>query len=82
MSYTSGEHVVVYPGTVIGEGSVLGDHAVLGKQPVLGGNSTARRDALPPLELGAGCTVSTGALTAWWGCHGGSRGSRTVSIAA
>ena len=62
MSETRGEHVVVYPGTVLGEGCALGDHAVLGKQPVLGGGSTASRDPLPPLELGAGCTVSTGAI--------------------
>lgn len=62
MSYAAGEHVVVYPGTVIGEGSVLGDHAIVGKQPVLAASSTAKRDPLPPLDIGAGCTISAAAI--------------------
>ena len=49
---------VVYPGTVIGEGCVIGDHAVVGKQPALSPRSTAPRDELPPLEIGAGTIVS------------------------
>jgi acetyltransferase-like isoleucine patch superfamily enzyme len=62
LSYTLGENVVVYPGTVIGDGCVIGDNAVLGKQPSLSPRSTARRDPLPPLELGPGTIVSTGAI--------------------
>ncbi|HET7856547.1 MAG TPA: acyltransferase [Gaiellaceae bacterium] len=62
MSYTAGENVVVYPGTVIGDGCVLGDNAVVGKVPALSPRSTARSEELPPLELGPGSVVSTGAV--------------------
>ena len=62
MNYVSGEYVVVYPETVIGNGTVLGDHAVVGKQPVLAGRSTASREPLPPLEIGSDCTISAGAI--------------------
>jgi acetyltransferase-like isoleucine patch superfamily enzyme len=57
-----GEHVVVYPGTVIGPGCKLLDGAVVGKQPALSPRSTARREPLPPAELGPGTIVSTGAI--------------------
>jgi acetyltransferase-like isoleucine patch superfamily enzyme len=53
---------IVYPGTVVGEGCRILDYAVVGKQPTLGPRSTAKRDELPPLELGAGTVVSTGAI--------------------
>ena len=53
---------IVYPGTVLGEGCRILDYAVVGKQPTLGPRSTAKRDELPPLELGAGTIVSTGAI--------------------
>jgi acetyltransferase-like isoleucine patch superfamily enzyme len=56
------ETAVVYPGTVVGEGCVIGDHAVVGKQPALSPRSTAAREELPPLELGAGSIVSAGAI--------------------
>jgi acetyltransferase-like isoleucine patch superfamily enzyme len=62
VSYTVGENVVIYPGTIIGDGCRIGDNAVLGKEPVLSPRSTARRQPLPPLELGPGTTVSTGAI--------------------
>ena len=62
MAYSLGENVVIYPGTVIGEGCRIADNAVLGKQPVLSPRSTTRRDHLPPLELGPGTVVSTGAI--------------------
>ncbi len=62
MSFTTGEHVVIYPGTVIGDGCVIADGVVLGKQPSLSPRSTAKREELPPLELGAGTIVSTGAI--------------------
>jgi acetyltransferase-like isoleucine patch superfamily enzyme len=61
VAYTAGQNVVVYPGTVIGDGCRIGDNAVLGKQPTLSPRSTARREPLPPLELGAGTVVATGA---------------------
>jgi acetyltransferase-like isoleucine patch superfamily enzyme len=60
--YEAGENVVVYPGTVIGDGCRIGDNVVLGKQPALSPRSTAAREELPPLELGAGTIVSTGAV--------------------
>jgi acetyltransferase-like isoleucine patch superfamily enzyme len=56
------ETAVVYPGTVIGEGCKILDYAVVGKQPTLSPRSTAKREELPPLELGAGTIVSTGAV--------------------
>jgi acetyltransferase-like isoleucine patch superfamily enzyme len=53
---------IVYPGTVLGEGCTVLDYAVVGKQPTLSPRSTAKREELPPLELGAGTIVSTGAI--------------------
>ena len=53
---------IVYPGTVLGEGCRILDGAVVGKQPALSPRSTAAREELPPAELGAGTTVSTGAI--------------------
>jgi acetyltransferase-like isoleucine patch superfamily enzyme len=61
-TYETGENVVIYPGTVIGDGCRIGDNVVLGKQPALSPRSTTRREELPPLELGAGTIVSTGAV--------------------
>ena len=62
MSYEVAETAVVYPGTVIGDGCQILDYAVVGKQPTLSPRSTAKKEALPPLELGAGTIVSTGAV--------------------
>jgi acetyltransferase-like isoleucine patch superfamily enzyme len=56
------ETAIVYPGTILGEGCRILDYAVVGKQPTLGLRSTAKQDELPPLELGAGTIVSTGAI--------------------
>jgi acetyltransferase-like isoleucine patch superfamily enzyme len=56
------ETAIVYPGTVIGEGCQILDYAVVGKQPTLSPRSTAKREELPPLELGAGTIVSTGGV--------------------
>jgi acetyltransferase-like isoleucine patch superfamily enzyme len=53
---------IVYPGTVLGEGCKILDYAVVGKQPTLSPRSTAKLEELPPLELGAGTIVSTGAV--------------------
>ena len=53
---------VVYPGTVVGEGCRILDYAVVGKQPTLSPRSTAKQEELPPLELGVGTIVSTGAI--------------------
>jgi acetyltransferase-like isoleucine patch superfamily enzyme len=53
---------VVYPGTVVGDGCRILDYAVVGKPPVLGPRSTAKQEDLPPLELGPGTIVSTGAI--------------------
>ena len=62
MSYHAAETAVVYPGTVIGDGCQILDYAVVGKQPTLSPRSTAKQEQLPPLELGAGTIVSTGAV--------------------
>jgi acetyltransferase-like isoleucine patch superfamily enzyme len=62
VSYQVAETAVVYPGTVIGDGCQILDYAVVGKQPTLSPRSTAKREDLPPLELGAGTIVSTGAV--------------------
>jgi acetyltransferase-like isoleucine patch superfamily enzyme len=52
----------VYPGTVLGAGVRVLENAVVGKQPALGPRSTAKRDPLPPAEIGEGTVVSTGAI--------------------
>jgi acetyltransferase-like isoleucine patch superfamily enzyme len=53
---------VVLPGTVVGEGCRILDYAVVGKQPVLSPRSTTAAEDLPPLVLGPGTVVSTGAI--------------------
>jgi acetyltransferase-like isoleucine patch superfamily enzyme len=53
---------IVYPGTVVGEDCKILDYAVVGKQPTLSPRSTAKREDLPPLVLGPGTIVSTGAV--------------------
>jgi acetyltransferase-like isoleucine patch superfamily enzyme len=53
---------IVYPGTVLGDGCRILDGAVVGKQPTLSPRSTAKREELPPAELGPGTVVSTGAI--------------------
>jgi acetyltransferase-like isoleucine patch superfamily enzyme len=53
---------IVYPGTVIGDGCKILDGAVVGKQPTLSPRSTTKQEELPPLELGRGTIVSTGAV--------------------
>ena len=53
---------VVHPGTVLGEGVTVLEHAVVGKQPSLSPRSTAKREELPPTEIGDGTVVSTGAI--------------------
>jgi acetyltransferase-like isoleucine patch superfamily enzyme len=56
------ESAIVYPGTVLGEGVKVLEGAVVGKQPTLSPRSTAKREPLPPAELGDGTIVSTGAI--------------------
>jgi acetyltransferase-like isoleucine patch superfamily enzyme len=62
----------VYPGTVLGEGVKVLEGAVVGKQPTLSPRSTAKRELLPPTELGDGTIVSTGAIV-FAGSHIGAR---------
>ena len=62
MSAEIAETAIVYPGTIVGDGCKILDYAVVGKQPTLSPRSTAKREELPPLELGAGTIVSTGAI--------------------
>ena len=64
----------VYPGTVLGSGVKVLENAVVGKQPTLSPRSTAKREPLPPTEIGEGTIVSTGAIV-----FAGSRvGSRVI----
>ncbi len=53
---------IVYPGTKLGEDVKVLEHAVVGKQPALSPRSTAKREELPPAEIGDGTIVSTGAV--------------------
>jgi acetyltransferase-like isoleucine patch superfamily enzyme len=53
---------IVYPGTHLGDGCRVLEGAVLGKAPTLSPRSTTRREELPPLVLGPGTVVSTGAI--------------------
>ena len=53
---------VVYPGTVLGDGVRVLENAVVGKQPALSTRSTAKREPLPPTEIGNGTLISTGAI--------------------
>ena len=53
---------IVYPGTKLGDGVRVLEHAVVGKQPTLSPRSTAKREELPPAEIGDGTIVSTGAV--------------------
>jgi UDP-2-acetamido-3-amino-2,3-dideoxy-glucuronate N-acetyltransferase len=56
------ETAIVFPGTILGDDCKILDYAVVGKQPTLSPRSTTKRQELRPLELGAGTTVSTGAI--------------------
>jgi acetyltransferase-like isoleucine patch superfamily enzyme len=62
MSAEVHETAIVHPGTVLGDGVRVLEHAVVGKQPTLSPRSTARREPLPPAEIGDGTIVSTGAI--------------------
>jgi acetyltransferase-like isoleucine patch superfamily enzyme len=53
---------IVYPGTVVPDDCTILDYAVVGKQPTLSPRSTAKQEELPPLELGPGTVISTGAV--------------------
>ena len=59
---TSIPTATVYPGTVLGDGVKVLENAVVGKQPSLSPRSTAKREPLPPTEIGDGTIVSTGAI--------------------
>jgi acetyltransferase-like isoleucine patch superfamily enzyme len=53
---------IVHAGTVLGEGVKVLEGAVVGKQPSLSPRSTAKREPLPPTQIGDGAIVSTGAI--------------------
>jgi acetyltransferase-like isoleucine patch superfamily enzyme len=53
---------IVYPGTKLGDGVKVLEYAVVGKQPTLSPRSTAKREELPPAQIGDGTIVSTGAV--------------------
>jgi len=57
-----GAHVVIHPGTVVGDRCEIQDGAVLGKPPRLARHSTAPRGDGEPLVLGAGTVVCARAI--------------------
>jgi UDP-2-acetamido-3-amino-2,3-dideoxy-glucuronate N-acetyltransferase len=57
-----GGHVVIHADTTVGAGVRILDGAVLGKPLALGPQSSASRDALPPLVLGDGVTIGANAV--------------------
>jgi UDP-3-O-[3-hydroxymyristoyl] glucosamine N-acyltransferase len=57
-----GAHVVVHPGTIVGENCEVQDGAVLGKPPKLARHSSASRAAIPPLVLEDGAVVCCRAI--------------------
>jgi acetyltransferase-like isoleucine patch superfamily enzyme len=57
-----GANVVIHAGTAIGSGVRIEDGAILGKVPSLGARSTALREEPPPLVVGDGARVCTGAV--------------------
>lgn len=58
-----GHNVVIHAGTIIADKVTIGDNAVLGKQPQPAPTSTIRiTEALPPLQIGPGCRIGTGAV--------------------
>ncbi len=57
-----GAHVVVHPGTVVGEGCEVQDGAVLGKPPKLARHSTAARAGGDPLVIEDGAVICCHAI--------------------
>jgi UDP-2-acetamido-3-amino-2,3-dideoxy-glucuronate N-acetyltransferase len=57
-----GAHVVVHPGTSIGEGCEVQDNAVLGKPPKLAKHSTAAGAPTEPLVIEDGAVICCGAI--------------------
>lgn len=58
-----GCHTVIHTGSVVGDSVRIDDHAVLGKQPMRSVSSImAEASGLPPLTVGDGCIVGTGAV--------------------
>src|SRR5262245_27326040 len=53
---------VVHPGTRLGDGVRVLETALVGKQPSPSPRSTAKREPLPPTEIGDDTIVSTGAI--------------------
>jgi acetyltransferase-like isoleucine patch superfamily enzyme len=53
---------IVFPGTIVPDDCTILDFAVIGKQPTLSPRSTTKREELPPLALGPGTVISTGAI--------------------
>ncbi|MBS3975461.1 MAG: N-acetyltransferase [Syntrophomonadaceae bacterium] len=60
---TIGNNVTIYPGTLLGDGVSVGDNCVLGKKPKPAKTSTVTIDSdLPPLAIGNGTIIGTGAV--------------------
>jgi len=58
-----GDHTTIYPKTLLGDGCFVGSNSSLGRAPRPAATSTVKVEAdLPPLRLGAGCTVGCSAV--------------------
>ncbi|HHT64200.1 MAG: acyltransferase [Bacillota bacterium] len=58
-----GNHVTVYPGTVIGDRVIIGDNCSLGRQPQTAATSTVKSASpLPPLRVGADTQIGSGVV--------------------
>jgi acetyltransferase-like isoleucine patch superfamily enzyme len=66
-----GHNAVIHPGTILGDAVRVGDNAVLGKPPSPARTSTVLPSAtLPPLVIGAGTIIGTGAVIYAGSCIG------------
>lgn len=54
-----GNHVTICEGAYLGDGVHVADFAVTGRRPRLSASSTARREKLDGVRLGAGCSVGS-----------------------
>lgn len=60
---TLGHNVVIHAGTILGDGVTVGDNSVLGRLPRPAKTSTLKATVnLPPLEVGPGTTIGSGAV--------------------
>jgi serine O-acetyltransferase len=58
-----GHHVIIHPGTTIGDQVRIDDHAVVGKEPMRAANTAVTKEQqLPPTKIGDRCIIGTQAV--------------------